>query len=476
MTTNVPAIQFTTAGIVVPEESAILTGVQEDINAAFGGNLNFTNLNTPQGQLASSWAAVIADAYASFAEIANQMNPDTNTGFMQDAIARIYFLNRNPGVPTTVQCTCVGLFGTVIAVGAQAQDTSGNLYVCTAAVTIPVGGSVTASFANQGNGPIACPANTLTKIYQQVPGWDSINNPSDGVEGALVESPAAFEYRREQSVALNGHGSLPSIQAAVFDVAGVIDCYATENVTDSTIHVGSTSYALLPHSLYVGVSGGAAQSIANAIWLKKDVGCNMNGNTTETVEDTGNYAPPYPTYSITFNTLTPTPIYFTVKLANSADLPSNIATLVQAAIIAQFTGANGGARARAGALLLASPFYGPVQQIGNYVSILFIGIGSTFAGDCTVVNASNVLTVTTATSGLLSPGTVLTATGVAAGATIVQQLSGTTGGVGTYQMSANATATEGSPVALAGAPGTSQLIGIDQEPTIVAADITVTLV
>ena len=58
MTTNVPAIQFTTAGIVVPEESAILTGVQEDINAAFGGNLNFTNLNTPQGQLASSWAAV----------------------------------------------------------------------------------------------------------------------------------------------------------------------------------------------------------------------------------------------------------------------------------------------------------------------------------------------------------------------------------------------------------------------------------
>lgn len=476
MSTNVPPIQFTDAGIVVPEESAVLTGVEADINAAFGGNLNFTNLNTPQGQLASTFAAVISDAYAAFAYLANQMNPDTNSGFMQDAIGRIYFMTRNAGVPTVVQCTCNGLFGTPLA-GAQAQDTSGNLYVIVdQTVTIPVSGSIVTAFQNQVNGPIACPAGTLTKIYQQIPGWDSITNGSDGVIGANVESPAAFEYRREQSVALNGHGSLPSIQAAVFDVEGVIDCYATENVTDDAIVVGSTNYSLLPHSLYVGVSGGDPQDVANAIWTKKDVGCNMNGNTTETVQDTSNYEPPYPTYTITFNTLTDTPISFVVELQNSSDLPDNIVALVQAAVIAQFTGANGGARARAGALLLASPYYGPVQAIGVEVSILFIGIGTSFSGECTLVNESNVVTVTTASSGSLTPGTVLTASEVPAGTTIVQQLGGTTGGTGTYQMSANATATVSSPEALTGEPGTAQQIGIDQEPTIDASNIDVVLV
>lgn len=46
--------------------------------------------------------------------------------------------------------------------------------------------------------------------------------------------------------------------------------------------------------------------------------------------------------------------------------------------------------------------------------------------------AGNVLTVTTVTSGTLVPGTVLTGTGVAAGTTITNQLTGVTGGAGTY--------------------------------------------
>lgn len=46
--------------------------------------------------------------------------------------------------------------------------------------------------------------------------------------------------------------------------------------------------------------------------------------------------------------------------------------------------------------------------------------------------AGNVLTVTAVTTGPLVPGTVLTGTGVTAGTLVTGQLSGTTGGVGTY--------------------------------------------
>lgn len=374
MTTAVPPIVFTPAGLVVPTESAVLAGVQADMNAAFGGNLN-PALNTPQGQLATSEAAVIADNNNLFAEFVNQVDPDNADGFMQDAIARIYFLNRSPGAPTTVQCLCTGLFGTVIPVGSQAVDTSGNRYVCTQAGVIPVGGSITLAFANVVKGPVPCPANTLNAIYQAIPGWDSINNVADGIPGVSVETRAAFEYRRQLSVALNAHGSLPSIGAAVFDVPGVIDVYVTENTTNATVPTGATNYPVVAHSLYVAAVGGAAQAISNAIWSKKDVGCDYNGNTSVTVVDPG-YLPPQPTYTVKFEVPPALPIKFAVNIATSAGLPSNIVALTKAAIIAAFTGADGSQRVRIGSLLLAAKFYGPVAAIGPEVSVLSILLGS----------------------------------------------------------------------------------------------------
>jgi uncharacterized phage protein gp47/JayE len=385
MTTNVPPVVFTPEGLEVPQEAAILAGVQADYNEAFGGNLN-PALNTPQGQLASSTAAIVADANATLAEFVNQVNPDTADGFMQDAIARIYFLERSPGAPTVVACTCLGDFGTVIPIGAQAQDTSGNRYVCIDGGTIPVSGTIVLNFANTVDGPIPCPPDTLTIIYRAIPGWDTINNVGSGVLGRLVESRAEFEFRRENSVALNAHGSKESIYAAVFDVEDVLDVFVTENVTDVIVPYGSTNYDLAPHSVYVGVVGGDADAIGQAIYTKKDLGCNMNGNTTVVVTD-NSYTPPKPTYEITFNRPTELPIFFRVELTDSAGLPSDIEAQVKAAIIAAFNGADGSARIRIGGLILASKFVGPVSNIGDEVSILSILIGTVGPGALNSIQA-----------------------------------------------------------------------------------------
>jgi hypothetical protein len=373
-TSSVPPVAFTLTGLVLPAESDILAGVQADQDAAFGGNLN-PALNTPQGQLATSQTAIIANANATFAEFVNQVDPDTADGFMQDAIARIYFLTRQPGAPTAVQCLCVGLFGTVIPVGSQAQDTSGNIYICTQAGTIGAGGNVTLSFACQVDGPTACPANTLTKIYQAITGWDSINNPTDGVPGANVETRAAFEFRRQNSVAKNAAGSLPAIYAGVFGVPGVIDAYVTQNNTGATVNTGSSNYPVVAKSVYVAVVGGDALAVATAIWNNTNIGAAYNGNTTENVADPSPYAIPIPTYPVSFERPTATPIYFAVQLAASSALPVNIVQLVQAAIVASFNGTDGSQRARIGSLVLASKFYGPVSAIGPEVSILSILIG-----------------------------------------------------------------------------------------------------
>lgn len=390
-TTNVPSPVFTPTGLVLPQESAILAGVQEDYNAAFGGNLN-PALNSPQGQLCSSTAAIIANSNTVFATFVNQIDPDTATGFMQDAIGRIYFMNRKPAVPTTVNLQCVGAFDTPIPVGALAQDTSGNIYACTQAGDIPVGGSITLAFANVIAGPIPCPANTVTIIYQGINGWESVNNSADGVIGANVESPTAFEYRRQNSVGINAQGSIPAIYAACFGVANVIDVYVTQNNTGSIIsgpingNPNSTSYPVAPHSVYVAVAGGAAQDVANAIWRATNIGAAYQtaaggaGATlvSETVTDNSGYAIPVPAYTVNFINPAATPIFFAVTLAASALLPANIHTLVQQAIIAQFTGQTpGSSRERIGSQVLASRYFGPVQAIGSEVSILTITIGFT---------------------------------------------------------------------------------------------------
>lgn len=382
--TNVPAIEFTPTGLTVPQESEILAGVAADYDAAFGGGLNLAP-ETPQGQLIASTAAIVAAKDAEFARFVNQVDPDTADGFMQDAIARIYFLDRIAGAPTVVDCVCVGAFGTVIPVGAQAQDTSGNLYVCVEGGTIPNGGSITLTFANVVNGPVPCPENTVTKIYQTVTGWDTINNPTEGILGRDVETRAEFEARRQASVALNARGSLQSIFANVFAVPDVIDVYAAENVTNSTVPIGSTNYSMVPHSILISVVGGDNEAIADAIWRKKDVGCDMNGDTTVVVTDSEGYQPPYPTYSIKFERPSALPILVEVELVSSPSLPVDIVARVKAAVIATFTGADGRPRARIGALLTAANFYPGVINIGPEVQPLSILVGDVYADQTSIL-------------------------------------------------------------------------------------------
>lgn len=384
MSTSVPPIQFTPTGLVVPQSSAVLAGVQVDIDNALGGGVN-PALETPQGQLATSETAVINDVYAQFALFVSQIDPDTADGFMQDAIARIYFLNRNPGLPTTVQVVCLGDQGVIIPLGMRVQDSSGNQYICVQTGSIDSGGTVTLQFENVVLGPIPCPANTVTTIVGPAPsGLDTINNPSPGAVGANVESRTAFEFRRAQSVALNAHGSISAIGAAVFDVPDVIDVLPLENITNATItgaiggQPNPTNFPLVAHSIYIAVVGGAPQDIGNAIFSKKNDGSNMNGNTTVTIVDES-VGVPFPSYPYTYNIPNNLAFKVAVQIQNNASLPANIVALTQAAVVASFVGADGSARVRTGGLVLAGKFYAPVSAIGPSVNVVQILVGTVTA-------------------------------------------------------------------------------------------------
>jgi len=375
---SVPKIQFTPAGLVIPAETDILAGVQADMNAAFGGGLN-PGLETPQGQLASSQAAVIGDKNNEVALAVNQVDPQYADGRFQDAIGRIYFLTRKPATSTAVQATLTGISGTVVPAGTLAQDTDGNTYVNAGDVTIGITGTVIAEFQNAATGPIPCPAGTLTQVYQAVPGWDAITNVADGTMGSDVESRADFEYRRKNSVALNAEGTLGAIYATVYNLANVLDVYAIDNPADTTVNTGVTNYPMAAHSVYVAVVGGVDADIAAAIWSKKDLGCDYNGNTSATVKDNSGYNFPQPTYTVKFERPAALPIKYAVNIVNDSTLPSNIVALVKAAIIARFNGVDGTNRERIGSSIFASRYYAPVSAVTTNVAVVSILIGTSTA-------------------------------------------------------------------------------------------------
>jgi hypothetical protein len=376
---NTPPIQITPTGVVVPSAVDIRTGILADTNQAFGGDLDVVTPSTPQAYLADNLTDNLMDSNAAIANLIAMVDPATSEGRFQDGIGRIYFFDRKGATSSVVQALCTGQPGLVMPAGQLAQDADGNLWISDNPATFDALGQATIQFSCQTKGPIELGIGALTKIAQLFPGWDAITNLAPAIVGSNVESRGAFENRRQESIAKNGRGTVPAIRAEVWGVDGVIDVFAYDNFTNAAILYGATNYSIKPHSIYVAVVGGADSDIAQAIWRKKDGGCDLNGNTSVVVQDTDGYSYPYPEYTITFNRPTPTPVLFAVQIANSTALPSTIIQDVKDAIAETFTGENGAQRARIGGKIFASNFYAAVAQISAAVSIIQIKVGLTTA-------------------------------------------------------------------------------------------------
>lgn len=282
MTTTVPPPTFTTAGLVLPAQADILDAVLNDLNTAFGGNLNIENLFTPQGQLASTIAALIADNNALYAYMVSQVDPAYSQGFMQDAIGRIFNQTRLPATSTVVTATCSGLPGTVIAPYAQALTEAGDVFVCVLGGSIGAGGVVSLPFTAYTPGAVECAVGALSRIGTATPGWDSIVNTT-GTDtdttllGVPIEGALEYEIRRQNSLTANAVGVTSSIYGAVAGSgAGLTPAnipsavYVRDNSTGAEETIGA--FKLPASSVYIAVRGGDPASIAEAILAKKSLG------------------------------------------------------------------------------------------------------------------------------------------------------------------------------------------------------------
>ncbi len=141
-----------------------------------------------------------------------------------------------------------------------------------------VGGLVVGTAAEIGS--LSFPANTITTIVGSNIQIYSVTNPLDFEEGREQETDAELRIRIANSGQSTGVATLPSIEASLYEIAGVTEVMILENnsmVTDEN--------DVPPKSYEAYVTGGDEDSIATVLWNTKPAGIATAGSITKIVLD-----------------------------------------------------------------------------------------------------------------------------------------------------------------------------------------------
>lgn len=440
MTTNVPSITIGPNGIVTPAESAILAGRLADLQSAFGGDLNPSLVTPQGQIATSDTAIVGAcnDAFLEIANgfdpalnggrfqdavariyfltripAASTVVTAACIGLdgtfipvnaqAADAAGNLYLATESgtiSGGSVTLTFAC--------AVPGPTICLSGSLHTIYRAIpgwdaiTNPTGGVVgnnaesDAEFEHRRQQSVALNATGQTgavlAAVLAVPGvldGYALENPLSTLSGAAFTGVISGSVLTASSVTgliasgqmLNG-SSITSGTAITEQLSGTTGGAGTYNLNIAQT-VGSEAMTsavgglrLVANSIYVAAYGGVSTDVAAAILRKKNPGCNYNGNTTVSVQDTNPaYTAGFPTYSVTFETPTPTAVKFAVSMQNNGNVPASAVAQIKAAVVAAFNGTDGGLKARIASPVFASRFYAGIASLGAWAQIYAIQLG-----------------------------------------------------------------------------------------------------
>lgn len=267
---------LTESGVVVPDTSDTRKQVVTEWKQALGQDL-ITDDETPQGLLINAETEARQAVARANAAIANQINPNIAEGVFLDAIWALTGGQRVQATYTQVQAVnLAGIAGTVIPEGSLAQ--AGDYqFKSVSQVVLNAEGKATVNFQAVDIGAIPCVANTLNKIVSSVLGWETVNNPNEGVVGKEEESDQAARIRRKRTLALQGRALPEAIVSDLYSLEGVKSLVFRENVTNEKKVVDGTPFELEPHSIWVCIDGGSDSDIAESLLNSKSLGVGYNG-------------------------------------------------------------------------------------------------------------------------------------------------------------------------------------------------------
>lgn len=276
MTISSVAVVMTDAGPVAPTYYEIVEFLKTENRRIYGADIYLEN-DSQDGQWIGVIAKAISDCNTAAIKANATLSPKTAT---KEALARNVALNGiKPMLATfsSVDVQISGVVGTNIQ-SATAIDTSNNIWILPASITIPPGGVITVTAVAEKAGAVIAMPNTVTKIGKPTRGWQGVNNSNSSSIGQDAESDTRLRQRQALSTALGSLSLEEGLRGAILSLDGVTRCRTFNNKTKAVDANG-----LPPNSLCVIAYGGNSQAIARLIHAKKSMGCNLYGNTKVTV-------------------------------------------------------------------------------------------------------------------------------------------------------------------------------------------------
>lgn len=404
--------EITTTGVVGKSLNEYLVDLQGRY-IAIDPNWNIGN-DSPDGQVIGIQAEMLTNLDEGVVAAYRSNDPDSATGEALNNIGKISGVLRKAATYSVAPITVTGTSGTIIpASTSQVRSSADNsVWTVNASIAIGVGGSATGFVTCTTSGRVNAGPGELSVIGTNISGWASVTNPTAATVGEEQETNAAFRVRRENSVSLAGSNMVDNMYAAIANVEGVTDVKVYENDLDTTSSIG-----LPPHSIGVVVNGGTQAEIGYAMYTKKNPGAGMyprwNPDTDTWIDTltngvkvdvtspvTGNVAP------MTYQVAIALQIYVRVQITKIGTLPSNIADLINAAILADSsktlfeddgttTGFNRGGY-DIGEVVPVGRLYTPVNKVlgvygDSYVNSLTIGTSAGSLGQTPIQPAYNQL-------------------------------------------------------------------------------------
>jgi uncharacterized phage protein gp47/JayE len=210
----------------------------------------------------------------------------------------------------------------------------------------------TAPFTCKIVGPTSLPALALDAIVTPLDGWDSVENPNQGIVGTLREQDPPFRIRRRQAVANPGTNQRDAIEAGIANLTGVIQVKVLENKT-KVVDVNGQE----PNSIWAIVLGGDPTDIAQILYDR------VSGGIPTVGAQTVNIASPITgqQFAQHFDRPVEIPAYIKVTLTKDLRYPGDGDDQIKKALVAY-----GDANLGIGAEMDWSRLYTPINSIPGH--------------------------------------------------------------------------------------------------------------
>lgn len=268
-------------GVIVPDTSTVLAGVQDEFKAAFGDDMP-TDSETPQGVLITGETLARIAVINNNAAMANQINPNIAGGMFLRAICALTGLDTDGAARSTVDgVTLTGVAGAIVTAGARASTAAGDLFELVTSVTIGSGGTVTGNFQSVEYGAIHAAIGALTTIVTGVLGWETVTNPAAAVLGREAFSDQELRVLRRNTLALQSISTTEAQVSGLYAIEGVKSLQFRENTAATTQTIDTIS--MVAHSVWACIDGGDDTEIATSLAKNKTDGAAWNGAQTVVV-------------------------------------------------------------------------------------------------------------------------------------------------------------------------------------------------